>query len=890
MSRALSFLSRFRPFSYRTAASLSANAKQYLQNIATPSQEFSAAEFSREIQRLHQIAQPKYGRVYPFPFGSDTGSSMLPEVIASIVEANTKLQKAGFNAEEIDKQKTAIAHKFCAEGTNPDFPKVHFCSSTSQANKLLVHAVSNINYNHGEIALASEDSHIFAHEVGQPAEKVIPQDRLTSKLTVKDLQKSFSYFEGLGKRVKAIHLDQPTKGDYFYSPSEIKAITTWAHANGLCVTMDVERLVNYLPVSHKDYENFTADCEIDAVAFGMQKNGGPRSSVVVVLDDKYISDAKYLEQRMRSFTRFLGNVTDNPTFITAGWNVIMNNDTYKEAATRANTHSNKIAEALSKFDFVTGASAEKLSAAELTQNFPLTTNMIFVKLPRDFINLFNRISDLTGEKHFKLSPDRKGVTRIVSAHDVSDAETENFISHLNLAYQIYQEIAKGKKLEEFQDLIDEQKSKSTKISAEEGLDMSEIKEIFTSLVKKFSVNMAAENRLAPAQKLKLNRNEVPLDAEVMWEIFAKNIEGYHQPYGEDEISGEVKDLLREKFDINSKAPIAFTSSKEQGAACVAQFLKATRESVVLVAECPGYYHHKFSRNVKSLDLPPENAKTGKMDPKGMSAVISRHNSNSGKHVPLIAGVMLQQPTSTGYIYSKEEIREIASLAHQHNIPLVLQMNGFSYHLARMGQNYKDYTTDCGVDVCTIGWSGIGGSISSAVIVLDEKYLPYQSTDKDHLQLLFDRIVKENGGKTSDSSSLVIGWGVLMKDERWRENAAIVNRHVDELMKYFQELGEKKNGELEVLNPQTQSNIIALKMSDELLACLNSKGYDFEKDRDELVRLKVTYNLENAEREKFQEDFLAALQEVQLNKVPSAGIRVPGVLRLQQEAAMENSLA
>ena len=356
--------------------------------------EFTREKFSEETVKLHHLAKESHPKLPKFVFGSDTGSSISPEVIAAQAYNNSVLSAFGPNPALVKKEIDAIKSLFLeptgvrsADEKQLENLKVFITSSTTQANKVSVEAIGNINGLMGEIALASAHSHIFAFEVGQPAMKVEPEDKDTGKLTVKDIEKACKHYSRLGKKVKMIHLDQPTNGDFFYSPDEIREITKWAHSRKLPVSMDVERLTNYLP-QHPEYSYFqmTSESGVDVTTLGKQKNGGARSSAVVVLNREFISDPEGLDRRVSSFSKCLGGVTNNETFITSGWEEMVKGKRYRENAARANANSTRIADAISKFSFSKsdfGGASNELEPKDLEmQNYPLTTNMIFAKFPR----------------------------------------------------------------------------------------------------------------------------------------------------------------------------------------------------------------------------------------------------------------------------------------------------------------------------------------------------------------------------------------------------------------------------------------------------------------------------------------------------------------------------
>ena len=811
-----------------------------------------------------------------FPFFSDTGSSTDKLVFRKFILDNAFLKATGDTKKIIKEEQESIKTLFLKEEESEMMKDILIfnTSSTTQANKVTIMAGGNINPIIGEIALASEHSHIFHFEVGQPAEKVTPQDKKTGKLTIEDLEKSINYYENdLRKKVKILHLDQPTKGDYFYTKDELKTITNWAHKKGIPVSMDAERLVNQLSIKGYDsYYEYTRECGIDIVTVGMQKNGGARSSATIVLNKEYISDAKNLEDRVASFLKTMGGVTNNFTSILSGWNEMIETKQYLRNASKANEYANQIADAIVNFKF-------QNKELEI-QNYPLTTNMIFAKFPEEFVTTFNDLAKIYPEtSHLKLSPDRAGTTRIVTAFDTKKDEVDQLISLLQKTYKIYkkelnediqenqkQPIERENKISEQLSISEEESLKAKKEGPiDEIVDVikkipneikeEEIKEVLELIIDKVVKSIEVKN---PEISGKITNDEAPIDSSIIAGMFIENSKSYHPPYGDDEVTRESEECIRELFGKSStNSPVVFTSSKAQAINVGMQFLEITRNSAVIVSEGSHPEHSAFNRNVKAVELQGDYKKFDKLDPKSVNALLGFHNSNRGKHVPLLTAVFIQQPTSKGYVYTPEEIKELVLVAHNHDVPVVMDMSGLSYHLAKTGENYKKYSTDCGVDACTIGLSGLGGGKSSAIVILNSKHLALES---QNVETILNRTVKENGGKQSGSSALVGGWKEITENELWRNNANKVNKIIDIMIPEFKNLG------MEIENNKPGNNIIHAKIPDKAIKFLEEKGYEFKKNREGFARIKIHYNLKESEAKNIISDFKEAYKE--LNKQPS----------------------
>lgn len=742
-----------------------------------------------------------------FPFGSDTGTPLSRVVVDSILAKDAVLRQTGASAPLIEQERQAIESLFLP----PAQPRpassrffTAFAASTSQANKTAFLAIANINSANAEVALASTHSHVFSHEVGQPAVGVQPADSITGKLTIADLKAAQQGCAGKEQRIKLIHLDQPTKGDYIYSSEEISAITKWAHAQNIPVSMDIERLVNYLPRSSKSYYDMTTACGVDVVMFGQQKNGGARSSAAVVLNTAYLHDPKDLARRCAAFQRRIGDITDTPTFVSAGWKAMVQSDQYLKNAAAANEHADRIALVMAQYQF----GEEKL----VLQNYPLTTNMIFARLPRQFIDLFNQNNQQDG---FTLSPDRYGITRIVTSCATTAKQTDDFIERLNKTYEQHTGKQRpdpiGLKMLATNENANDAAVGMQTLTPDEAIALSRQKA------------QALLGNLAPNPAPSPEASKQP---KVLARLISDNGEGYHPPYGDDQITAQAREQVLKLFG-KSNAAVAFASSKNQAINVIMQLLEITNNSQIIVSANNAAQHTTHIRNVKIVEPSNEDfAKTGKLDPKVVDGLLRKHNS-PGQHVPLLTGVFIQQPTSNGYVYSKAEIKEIADAAHRHQVPVIMTTNRFSYYLADKGESYADYAEM--VDCVTVGHHGLGGSNSSAVVVLDSTYLRLRP---EEIEIVLNRTLKEEGGKQSGSSILNVGWIEMVEHSLWRAAANQVNQARNDVIACCKQLG------LALRNDMPHHNILEVFIPPSVEMQLLSKGYKFDK-RDGFSRIKIT---------------------------------------------------
>jgi threonine aldolase len=81
-------------------------------------------------------------------------------------------------------------------------------------------------------------------------------------------------------------------------------------------------------------------------------------------------------------------------------------------------------------------------------------------------------------------------------------------------------------------------------------------------------------------------------------------------------------------------------------------------------------------------------------------------------------ISITQTTEMGTLYQPHEIKALADLAHKHGLLLHLDGARLSNAAAALGLSFKEFTTDLGVDLVSLGGTKIGALAAEAVIVTD----------------------------------------------------------------------------------------------------------------------------------------------------------------------------
>lgn len=195
-------------------------------------------------------------------------------------------------------------------------------------------------------------------------------------------------------------------------------------------------------------------------------------------------------------------------------------------------------------------------------------------------------------------------------------------------------------------------------------------------------------------------------------------DGHEKAYGDDYVTGELGRVFKENF-----GPVAevFPVFNGTGANVVALSAVLDRWEAVICAETAhinsdeGGAPEKMA-GIKLWTIPTPD---GKLTPQ----LIEPHLFDIGSvHRAQVAAISITQTTELGTLYSVAEIRALANFAHENN--LVLHMDGarLSNAAAALGNSFKEFTTDAGVDLVSFGGTKIGALAAEAVVVLNSETL------------------------------------------------------------------------------------------------------------------------------------------------------------------------
>lgn len=208
-------------------------------------------------------------------------------------------------------------------------------------------------------------------------------------------------------------------------------------------------------------------------------------------------------------------------------------------------------------------------------------------------------------------------------------------------------------------------------------------------------------------------NYAGIHPTVLQAIAEANV-GHEVAYGEDSVTAKFDGLVRELFGPNAVGYPVFNGT---GANVVALQAATKRWEAVICVESAHIHVDEGGAPEKMAGLklwtvPTSDGKlTVELAASQIFDVGVVHRAQPGV-------ISITQTTEMGTLYQVDEIRALADLAHEHGLLLHLDGARISNAAAALGKSFKEFTTDAGVDLVSLGGTKIGALAAEAVIVTD----------------------------------------------------------------------------------------------------------------------------------------------------------------------------
>lgn len=245
--------------------------------------------------------------------------------------------------------------------------------------------------------------------------------------------------------------------------------------------------------------------------------------------------------------------------------------------------------------------------------------------------------------------------------------------------------------------------------------------------------------------------------------------GHARSYGSDEITARTKALFNTVFEAGADVYFVFNGT----GANVLSISAATQSyNAILCADTSHIYNDESSAPETFTGcrfFPLAANDEGKIDP----ATIRERLIRSGDvHYAQTKLISITQATEYGTIYTPEEIKAIANIAHEHGLYLHVDGSRFFNAAAALGCSLADISSKAGVDILSLGGTKAGMMFGEAVVVFNKEL-------NQHIAYKHKQVMQ----LASKTRYIAAQFEAMLYDELWRKTAS----HSNEMAKLLYQM-------------------------------------------------------------------------------------------------------
>lgn len=231
---------------------------------------------------------------------------------------------------------------------------------------------------------------------------------------------------------------------------------------------------------------------------------------------------------------------------------------------------------------------------------------------------------------------------------------------------------------------------------------------------------------------------------------------------------------------------------------------------------------------KLINIP---TKDGKIYPQEIESKIQRVGD---QHHAQARVVSISQSTEYGTVYTVDELKAISAVAKKHKLLFHMDGSRITNAAASLGKTFKEFTSDCGVDVLSFGGTKNGMMFGEAVVFFN------QSLASD-----FKYLRKQGMQLHSKMRFISAQFEALLSNDLWKDNA----RHANEMAAYFSQALREIPGVQ--LTQRTDANAIFAQLPKHAIAKLQEQYYFYIwNERTSEVRLMCGFDTRREEIDAF----------------------------------------
>ena len=307
-------------------------------------------------------------------------------------------------------------------------------------------------------------------------------------------------------------------------------------------------------------------------------------------------------------------------------------------------------------------------------------------------------------------------------------------------------------------------------------------------------------------------------------------------YGDDEYTQRLEALFRDTFGPQARVYLVFNGTGAN-VLCIDAMCRS-HEAVVCaetahinVDEC-GAPQRVVGCRLLTVDTPD-----GKLAPE---LVRSRLHGFGFEHHSQPKAISISQPTELGTLYTLEEIKTLADLAHSYNMYLHVDGARLANAAVALGCTFKEMTTDLGVDALSFGGTKNGLLMGESCVLLN----PALDTDMKYRR-------KQMTQLCSKMRFLAAQFEAYLTTGLWRRNA----EHSNRMAQLLRSEVEKVEG-VKVMYP-VQVNSVFAQLPTEVWHRLQQSYFFYDWDEaNDVVRWMCSFDT----TEEDIHDFVVALKE------------------------------
>ena len=315
-------------------------------------------------------------------------------------------------------------------------------------------------------------------------------------------------------------------------------------------------------------------------------------------------------------------------------------------------------------------------------------------------------------------------------------------------------------------------------------------------------------------------NHSGVHPNVLKAIADVNVE-HAMAYGEDEYSDEVVGIFKQHFGSRAEVYFAFNGTGAN-VLCLDSMLRS--HNAVVCAETAHIHVDECGapQRITGAKLLTVKTPDGKLTPELVKAQLHGFGFQHHSQPKVIS---IAQPTELGTLYTPDEIKALADLAHSYNMYLHIDGARFANAAVALGCTFRQMTTDLGVDALSFGGTKNGLMIGEAVVLLNPKL---------NEEFLYRR--KQAMQLCSKMRFIAAQFKAYFEGELWKENAAHSNAMAQML---YNEIKDLKG--VEVVYP-VEVNGVFVRLKREVWTELQKKYFFYDWDEDDnVVRFMCSFD-------------------------------------------------